>query len=63
MADLAEGDPLVADQPLTLSRRVIPLALLGAFDSALSQATAMEGWLTSGAPPARWMALLRTLGC
>jgi predicted ATPase/DNA-binding CsgD family transcriptional regulator len=57
MADLAAGNPLAADQPMTLFRRIIALALQGDFDAAMAEATAMwESWLRTGAPPANWMA-------
>jgi hypothetical protein len=57
MADLAAGNPIAADQPMTLFRRVIALALQGDFDAAIAEATAMwEAWLRTGAPPANWMA-------
>jgi hypothetical protein len=57
MADLAAGNPLVADQPMTLFRRVIALALQGDFDAAMAEAAAMwESWLRTGAPPANWTA-------
>ena len=57
MADLAAGNPLVGDQPMTLFRRVIALALLGDFDAAIADATGMwQAWLRAGAPPAHWMA-------
>ena len=57
MADNANSDPLAADQPMTLFRRVIALALQGDFDAALADATAMwQAWLRAGAPPAHWTA-------
>jgi predicted ATPase len=57
MADLAVGDPIVTDQPMTLCRRVLALALQGRFDAAIAEATGMwEAWLRTGRPPARWMA-------
>jgi predicted ATPase/DNA-binding CsgD family transcriptional regulator len=57
MADLAAGNPLVADQPMTLFRRVIALALQGEFDAALADATGMwQAWLQAGTPPAYWTA-------
>ena len=50
MADLAAGNPIAADQPMTLFRRVIALALQGNFDTAIAEATAMwEAWLRTGA--------------
>ena len=57
MADLAAGNPLVGDQPMTLFRRVIALALQGDFDAAIADATGMwQAWLRAGAPSAHWMA-------
>ena len=57
MADPAASDPLAADQPMTLFRRVIALALQGDFDAAIADATAMwQAWLRAGAPPGHWMA-------
>jgi predicted ATPase/DNA-binding CsgD family transcriptional regulator len=57
MADLASGNPLVGDQPMTLFRRVIALALQGDFDAAIADATGMwQAWLRAGAPPAHWTA-------
>jgi predicted ATPase/DNA-binding CsgD family transcriptional regulator len=57
MADLAVGNPLVGDQPMTLFRRVIALALQGDFDAAIANAAGMwQAWLRAGAPPAHWMA-------
>jgi predicted ATPase/transcriptional regulator with XRE-family HTH domain len=57
MADPATSDPLAADQPMTLFRRVIALALRGDFDAALADATGMwQAWLRAGAPPAYWVA-------
>ena len=57
MADLAAGNPLVGDQPMTLFRRVIALALQGDFDAAIADATGMwQAWLRAGAPPAHWTA-------
>ena len=49
MADPAVSDPLAADQPMTLFRRVIALALQGEFDAALAAATGMwRAWLRAG---------------
>jgi predicted ATPase/DNA-binding CsgD family transcriptional regulator len=57
MADPASSDPLAADQPMTLFRRVIALALQGDFDAAIADATGMwQAWLRAGAPPAHWTA-------
>lgn len=57
MSDLAAGNPLAGDQPMTLFRRVIALALQGDFDAAIAQATAMwKSWLRAGRPPGHWMA-------
>jgi predicted ATPase len=57
MADPATSDPLAADQPMTLFRQVIALALQGDFDTAIADATAMwQAWLRAGAPPGHWMA-------
>ena len=57
MADLAARDPLAADQPMTLFRRVIALALQGDFDAAIADAAGMwQAWLRAGAPPGHWMA-------
>ena len=57
MADPASSDPLAADQPMTLFRRVIALALQGDFDAALADATGMwQAWLRAGTPPAHWTA-------
>ena len=57
MADPATSDPLAADQPMTLFRRVIALALQGEFDAAIADATGMwQAWLRAGAPPGQWMA-------
>jgi predicted ATPase/DNA-binding CsgD family transcriptional regulator len=57
MADPASSDPLAADQPMTLFRRVIALALQGDFDAALADATGMwQAWRRAGAPPAHWTA-------
>jgi predicted ATPase/DNA-binding CsgD family transcriptional regulator len=57
MADPTISDPLAADQPMTLFRRVIPLALQGYFDAAIADATAMwQAWLRAGAPSGHWMA-------
>jgi predicted ATPase/DNA-binding CsgD family transcriptional regulator len=57
MADLAAGDPLAGDQPMTLFRRVIALALQGDFDPAIADAAAMwQAWLRAGRPPAHWTA-------
>ena len=57
MADPATSDPLAADQPMTLFRRVIALALRGDFDAAIADATGMwESWLRAGGPPGHWMA-------
>ena len=57
MADLAAGNPLAGDQPMTLFRRVIPLALQGDFDAAIADAAGMwQAWLRAGAPPAHWTA-------
>ena len=57
MADPATSDPLVADQPMTLFRRVIALALQGDFEAALADASAMwQAWLRAGAPPSHWLA-------
>ena len=57
MADPATSDPLVADQPMTLFRRVIALALQGDFEAALADASGMwQAWLRAGAPPAHWLA-------
>lgn len=56
-ADPATSDPLVADQPMTLFRRVIALALRGEFDAAITDAVGMwESWLRAGSPPGHWMA-------
>ena len=55
MADPAASDPLAADQPMTLFRRVIALALQGNFGAALADATGMwQAWLRAGTPPAHW---------
>ena len=57
MADLAARDPIAADQPMTLFRRIIALALQGDFDAAIAEAGRMwEAWLRTGAPPGHWMA-------
>ena len=57
MADLAAGNPLVGDQPMTLFRRVIALALQGDFDAAIADAAGMwRAWLRAGAPSAHWTA-------
>ena len=57
MADQATSDAIVADQPMTLFRRVIALALRGEFDAAIADAAGMwESWLRAGAPPGQWMA-------
>ena len=57
MADPAISDPLLADQPMTLFRRVIALALRGEFDAAIADAVGMwESWLRAGSPPGHWMA-------
>jgi predicted ATPase/DNA-binding CsgD family transcriptional regulator len=57
MADPASSDPLAADQPMTLFRRVIALALRGDFDAAIADATGMwQAWLRAGSPPAHWTA-------
>jgi len=57
MADPATSDPLVADQPMTLFRRVIALALQGDFQAALADASDMwQAWLRAEAPPAHWLA-------
>ena len=57
MADLAARDPIAADQPMTLFRRIIALALQGDFDAAVAEAGGMwEAWLRTGAPPGHWMA-------
>lgn len=57
MADPASSDPLAADQPMTLFRRVIALALRGDFDAAVTDATAMwQACVRAGAPPAQWTA-------
>ena len=57
MADLAAGNPLAGDQPMTLFRRVIALALQGHFDAAIADAAGMwQAWLRAGAPPAHWTA-------
>lgn len=57
MADLAARDPIAADQPMTLFRRVIALTLQGNFDAAIAEASSMwEAWLRAGAPPGHWMA-------
>src|SRR5437762_1742825 len=57
MADPATSDPLVADQPMTLFRRVIALALQGDFEAALADASDMwRAWLRAEAPPAHWLA-------
>ena len=57
MADHAAGNPLAGDQPMTLFRRVIALALQGDFDAAIADATGMwQAWLRAGAPPAHWLA-------
>jgi predicted ATPase/DNA-binding CsgD family transcriptional regulator len=57
MAELAAGDPLAGDQPMTLFRRVIALALQGDFDPAIADAAAMwQAWLRAGRPPAYWTA-------
>ena len=57
MADLAAGNPLAGDQPMTLFRRVIALALQGDFDAAIADAAGMwQAWLRAGAPPAHWTA-------
>jgi predicted ATPase/DNA-binding CsgD family transcriptional regulator len=57
MADLAAGNPLVGDQPMTLFRRVIALTLQGDFDAAIADATGMwHAWLRAGTPPAHWTA-------
>jgi hypothetical protein len=56
-ADPAVSDPLAADQPMTLFRRVITLALRGDFDAALADATGMwRAWLRAGTPPSQWSA-------
>jgi hypothetical protein len=57
MADLAARNPLVGDQPMTLFRRVIALALQGDFDAAIADATGMwQAWLRAGEPSAHWTA-------
>ena len=57
MADLAAGNPLAGDQPMTLFRRVIALALQGDFDAAIGDAAGMwQAWLRAGTPPAHWTA-------
>ena len=57
MADLAASNPLAGDQPMTLFRRVIALALQGDFDAAIADAAGMwQAWLRAGAPPAHWTA-------
>ena len=57
MADLAAGNPLAGDQPMTLFRRVIALALQGDFDAAIADAAGMwQAWLRAGTPPAHWTA-------
>ncbi|HEY2638716.1 MAG TPA: LuxR C-terminal-related transcriptional regulator [Streptosporangiaceae bacterium] len=57
MADPATSDPLVADQPMTLFRRVIPLTLRGEFDAALADVAGMwESWLRAGSSAGHWMA-------
>ncbi len=57
MANLAASNPLAGDQPMTLFRRVIALALQGEFDAATADATAMwQAWLRAGTPPAYWTA-------
>ena len=48
MADLAAGNPLVGDQPMTLFRRVIALALQGDFDAAISDATGHVAGVAAG---------------
>ena len=63
MADLAARDPIAADQPMTLFRRIIALALQGKFDTAIAEASGMwEAWLRAGAPPGHWMALAAYAG-
>jgi predicted ATPase/DNA-binding CsgD family transcriptional regulator len=57
MADVAAGNPLVGDQPMTLFRRVIALSLQGDFDAAIADATGMwQAWVRAGEPPADWTA-------
>ncbi len=57
MTDLAARDPMAADQPMTLFRRVIAMTLQGNFDAAIAEASSMwEAWLRTGAPPGHWMA-------
>jgi predicted ATPase/DNA-binding CsgD family transcriptional regulator len=57
MADLAARDPIAADQPMALFRRIIALALQGNFDAAIADAAKMwAAWLRTGAPPGHWMA-------
>jgi hypothetical protein len=53
MAEPARSDSLAADQPMTLFRRVIALALQGHFDAALADATSMwQAWQRAGTPSA-----------
>ena len=57
MADLAAHDPVAADQPMALFRRIIALALQRNFDAAIADAAKLwEAWLRTGAPPGHWMA-------
>jgi hypothetical protein len=57
MAEPTSSDSLAADQPMTLFRRVIALALPGHFDAAAADATSMwQAWQRAGTPSANWAA-------
>ena len=57
MAEAATSDAIAADQPMTLFRRIIALALRGEFDAAIADAVGMwESWQRAGSPPGHWMA-------